>query len=139
MTLRLLGAQLTWGSKFRGFNIEHVVEIYENGVAYDGALLVGAIVELIAYTAADPDGQLTAMLEVLQKMLKYGLPTRAAIALYEIGFADRAVVADLATALNLADEERGEVLQRLRNEQDSVRTLLGKYPAYFMHVLDHVL
>ena len=79
------------------------------------------------------------MHEILQKMLKYGLPSTAAIALYEIGFADRAVVADLTAAMNLLNEERAEVMQRLRDEQASVASILAKYPAYFSHILNNLL
>jgi hypothetical protein len=137
--LGLQGAKLIWGTKFRDFNIEHVVEIYENGLGYDGALLVGAIVELITYLGVDPEGTLTNLLEILQKMLKYGLPTQSAIALYEIGFSDRAIVAELNTALKLEDEQRGEVLQKLRDERGLVAGILQKYPSYFFHIFEQLL
>ncbi len=137
--LRAADVQLIWGTKFRDYTIEHIVEIFENGLSYDGALLIGAIAELIGFAGSDPDGQLIEMMGLLQKMLKYGLPTPAAIALYELGFADRAVVSELCIALGLVDEHRGEVQERLRDNPDAVRTTLQKFPSYFTHILDQVL
>lgn len=137
--LQAENAQLTWGTKFRDYTIEHIVEIFENGLSYDGALIIGAIAELIGFAGSDPDGQLIEMLGFLQKMLKYGLPTPAAIALYELGFADRAVVSELCSALGLEDERRGEVRKRLRADPDAVRATLQRFPSYFTHIFDQVL
>ena len=138
-TLSAAGARLIWGTKFRDYAIEHIVEIFENGLSYDGALLIGAITELIGLAGSDPSGQLIPRLELLQKMLKYGLPTPAAIALYELGFADRAVVSEICAALNLANEGRGEVRMRLRADRDAVTATLQKFPSYFTHIFDQVL
>ena len=137
--LQQQGAQLTWGKTFRDLKIDHIVEMCEGGLAYDGSLLVGAIVELINYVAPDSAGDLTGRLQVLQKTLKYGLPSAGTIAIYEVGFSDRVVAAELSTALGLVDEGRRDVLQMIRQKRDTVVAILEKYPSYFTHIVNDVL
>ena len=137
--LQRQAARLIWGKTFRQFNIEHVVEMCEGGLAYDGSLLVGAIVELAAYAAPDATSELTGKLQLFQKMLKYGLPTASTIALYEAGFSDRVIVADLSASLGLLDEQRRDVIQKVRQESNIVMTILQKYPSYFTHIMADVL
>jgi POLQ-like helicase len=98
-------ARLVWGKTFRQFNIEHIVEMCEGGLAYDASLLVGAIIELAGYAAHDATSELTGKLQLFQKILKYGLPTGTTIALYEVGFSDRVIAAELSISLGLVDEQ----------------------------------
>jgi POLQ-like helicase len=137
--LKRHGARLIWGKKFRQFSVEHAVDICENAIAYDGALLVGAVTELADYTEIEPSGDLTMKLQALQKCLKYGLSTNAAVAVYELGFADRAVALDLCSALDLSNEDRRACLQAIRGRVDDVRAVLVLYPAYFSHILADLL
>jgi hypothetical protein len=132
-------ARLIWGKKFRYFTIEHIVEMCESGLAYDGSLLVGAVIELAAYTGIDPVGGIATKLQIFQKMLKYGLSTSTAIAIYEVGFSDRVLVADLSSSLNLVVEQRRDVVRAVREQRENVIAILQKYPAYFTHIANDVL
>jgi POLQ-like helicase len=132
-------ARLTWGKTFRDYTIEHVVDMCESGLAYDGSLLIGAVIELVTYAAPDTTSELTDKLQVLQKMLKYGLPSPGTIALYEAGFSDRVIAADLSASLALADEQRRDVIRRIRQENATVTAILQKYPSYFTHISNDVL
>jgi superfamily II DNA/RNA helicase len=132
-------ARLIWGKTFRYFTIEHVVEMCESGLAYDGTLLIGAVIELATYTRIDTDGALTAKLQLFQKMLKYGLPTATAIAVHEAGFSDRPLVAELTASINLVAAQRRDVLHAIREHREQVTAILQKYPAYFAHIFNDVL
>lgn len=138
-TLNQQEARLIWGKQFRDYTIEHVVDMCENGLAYDASLLLGAITELAAYIEPNATSELTVRLQLLQKMLKYGLQISASIALYELGFADRTLVSELSSSLNLADEQRSDVVRRVRQEPDTVTAILQKYPSYFTRVAQDVL
>lgn len=137
--LKTQEARLTWGTKFRQLNVEHVVEMCEGGLAYDGSLLVGAAIEMLSFVAPIESIFLTPPLQELQKMLKYGLPIPSTIALFEAGFSDRVIASDLAALLNLNGELRRDVMQRLRAERPSIDQALQKYPSYFAHVMNDVL
>ena len=113
-------ARLIWGKTFREFTIEHVVDMCEYGLAFDASLLLGAVTELVDYIAPDGSHQLMERLNLLQKMLKYGLSTPGAIVLYELGFSDRTLAAELSSALNLLDEPRRDVVRKLTHLSDAV-------------------
>lgn len=132
-------ARLIWGKTFRYFTIEHVVDMCESGLAYDASLLIGAVIEFATYTGIDADGAIVAKLQLFQKMLKYGLSSATMIALYEVGFSDRVVAADLTSSLNLSAEQRRDAIRAIRNQRDEVGAVLQKYPSYFTHILNDVV
>lgn len=137
-TLQQQEARLLWGKQLRDYTIDNVVDMCENGLAYDASLLLGAILELTSYIAPNTSDEVASRLSLLQKMLKYGLPTAGSIALYELGFSDRAVVAELSSSLDLSDEQRPEVVRKLREEPDVVSSILLKYPSYFTRIASDV-
>lgn len=69
---------------------------------------------------------------MFQKRLKYGLPTDATIALYELGFSDRAIAKELASSLGLANQQRKDVKISIKSNRVSVLTVIDKYPRYFL-------
>ena len=82
-------------SKRRRYNIEDVVDICTNGFAFDGMLLIGAVIELLNEKTVSGIGNLIRLMADFQKQLRYGLPNQKAILLYELGFSDRMVSMDL--------------------------------------------
>ncbi len=129
-TLQRGEAKLVWGTGRRQFKLEHVVEICENGLAYDGALMIGAVIEFIDMLEQVEMKGLIKRLQLFQKKLKCGLPSEASIALYELGFSDRVVSQDLSQ-LNPRDSSKNRIKSKLRRTNNLARSLLQKYPAYF--------
>lgn len=144
---------LKWGKKRRRLTIDQTVEIFENGLAYEGALLIGAVGELLQMIDKESkedaktlpveafgigleeikseDTLVLELLQLFQKQIKYGLPTNAAVSLYEMGFSDRVVSMALASKLNLSDESRKEAIVALKNSANAVHDVLNKYPHYY--------
>lgn len=80
--------KLMWGSTHRVIEINHIVDLCENGFAYDGTLLVGAIIELISLFEINDLNIIKSRFQIFQKQLKYGLPKQADICVFESGFSD---------------------------------------------------
>lgn len=133
--LRSNDVKIMAGKQRRELKIEHVVEICENAFAYDGALLIGAVADLISAHAADEDQSLVQSLNDLHKRFKYGLPASSAIAIYECGFADRIIAAELSSVIGAAPKTRSRAVSLLRANEQSARAVLEKYPEYFETVL----
>ncbi|HUW14403.1 MAG TPA: DEAD/DEAH box helicase [Anaerolineae bacterium] len=129
------GVRIGEGRGSRDLRIEHVVDICQNGLSYDGMLVLGAITEVIGLIAGEHSGRVIGELQGLQKRLRYGLPSGAAICLHELGFADRVVAMELSDVpvLSVAGE-RGAMREALRSQEQTVRAILGRYPAYFTAV-----
>lgn len=131
------GAKLIAGQQLRSYKIDHIVDICENGLAYEGILVFGALIELIPTLHLENIGFLISQLQLLQKRLKYGLPNEISIILYELGFADRIVAIDLSTLLSDALPEKNAVKLALRARREEVFEKLNLYPRYFSEVYEN--
>jgi hypothetical protein len=76
----------------------------------------------------DPDVQ--AGLALLQRQVKNGLTSRAALAFMESGFADRVVALALAAAMPEVND-RHSVRAVCRNRAAEINAVLAAYPSYF--------
>lgn len=131
-------AKMKYGKKKRAFKIDHVVEICEGALAFDGALVVSAVCEFIE-NAYDETGNLLKRLQIFQKRLKYGLPTATTIALYELGFSDRVIAQNFAIALNLAVTQKKDILHALKMDYERAKIVMEKFPSYFQKKMDELL
>lgn len=137
--IRKRKAKMIWGTRRREFKIDHVVDVCEGTLAYDGALLVGALCEFIEILGQDDTGDLINRLQVFQKRLKYGLPTETTIALYELGFSDRVISQDLAASMNLSAIQKKDLVKALKQDRDGAHAVVEKYPSYFQERMDELL
>ncbi|MFZ5774870.1 MAG: helicase-related protein, partial [Thermodesulfobacteriota bacterium] len=137
--IRKRKAKMIWGTRRREFKIDHVVDVCEGTLAYDGALVVGAVCEFIETLDQDGTGDLINRLQIFQKRLKYGLPTETTIALYELGFSDRVIAQDLAASLNLAAPQKKDLVKALKKDRDEARAVMEKYPSYFQERMNELL
>jgi len=134
------GARIIARTQRRYYKIEHVVDICENGLSYDGTLILGAVTEILSLIQPDNIEQLIGRLKILQKQLKYGLPTPKAITLYETGLSDRVVAMELCSILDENTKPyRQALISNLRKKEEAVREILSKYPLYFTERLDALL
>lgn len=123
--------KLGQGERPRKVKIDNIVDICEGGLAYDGALLVSALCVFVGTLEQEGTDELVNRLQFFQKQLKYGLPTEAAIVLYEMGFSDRVIAQDLSSALKISTGQRKGVLRALKKDKISALRVAQKYPAYF--------
>jgi POLQ-like helicase len=131
------------GEKFgkRDATIDHIVDLCENSYGFEGSLIVGTCIELLALI----DSRVLVnsdLLLSLQKMLKYGLSEDFQIKLYEMGLSDRNLVIDIASMVKsekiVYSEE--EILLALRNEKERIRThIKANFPAYFEWKFDEIV
>jgi len=132
-------AKLNWGQLLREFNLEHIVDICQNSLSYEGSLIIGAISELVEFLRPDDNELLINKLHQFQKMLKYGLPEMTAITLYEIGFADRVIAMDLDSIIGMTDGKKKSVIWELINNKEQVQEILNKYPSYYLNRFEDIL
>ncbi len=132
-------AKMIWGTGRRKFKIDHVVDVCEGTLAYDGALVIGAVCEFIETLEQDGTGDLINRLQLFQKRLKYGLPTETTIALYELGCSDRVIAQDLTTSLNLDVTQKRGLVKELKKDRDGARAVMEKYPVYFQNRMNELL
>ena len=122
------------GGNNRNPTVEDAVALCENGLGYEGAMILATIADL----AEGDEGELPGALTLLQRQVKSGLASVAALGFFEAGFADRVVAQALADAFpNVADRQSARLAAR--NAAVQAREVITPYPAYFMSVLDELL
>ena len=137
--IRKRNTKMIWGSRRREFKIDHVVDVCEGALAYDGALLVGALCEFIETLDQDGTEDVINRLQLFQKRIKYGLPTESTIKLYELGFSDRVIAQALDAEIRPFDGSNYNVKDHLEVFQGEALDVLEKYPSYFTHIYKTLL
>lgn len=127
----LARANVRFGS--RNPTVEHAVALCESGFAYDLAMVVASVADLL-----EPlDEELSEITATLQKRIKYGLSEPSAIAFYELGFADRMVATALGNEFP-GPINRAEAKQACRSDPAAMFAVLDQFPAYFQTVAAEV-
>ena len=117
----------------RHVTANHVVAICENGFGFELAMVVASIADLL-----EPlDENLHEELLLLQRQIKNGLSSAAALAFHEAGFKDRVVAQALAAAFEGVDDRTG-VRRVCRAQSDELNAVLDAFPAYFRCVADEL-
>jgi POLQ-like helicase len=128
------GARMIAKSKRFQYDVEDIVDICENGFAYNGMLLVGAVIEFLQGMNNIGIENLVRVMRSFQKQLKYGLSNQVAITLFELGFSDRIVSTDLGSVFADVQPDKEHVKLALRSRREQVFERLNRYPAYFSEV-----
>jgi len=137
--LKAVDARLIAGTQRRHFKLENIIDICENGLAYNGTLVLGAIAELMGILYPDENEELISNILILQKNLRYGLPSSTAITLYELGFADRIIAMELSSIMEDNLLIKKVALRKIKEQQEAIRELLKKYPSYFSVVFENLI
>ena len=131
--------KLGYGTRPRKIKIENIVDIFEGGIAYDASLFVSTLAEFTNLLERNDKIKLFNILQFFQKHLKYGLPTKTAIAHYEMGFADRVIAQDLALSLGLISIEKQKIIEELKKNKEKSQEVMAKYPSYFQNEMLRIL
>jgi hypothetical protein len=123
------------GRQLRNINQETVIDICQNTFSYGITLIISAISEMMKLEEDEDYEELIDDFNLLQKMIKYGLPNPLAITFYEIGFADRVIAIDLAVKFNHFSIYRSKLIDQIKEKKEDVLSVLNKYPSYFEKVL----
>ena len=122
------------GSQRRKFSESMVVELCEQGFGFELTLLLPAITEALSAKLANNENEknrLTSLMDLLQKQLKYGLPTKSAITFFEIGFAERVVAQALNKAVNMQATSTSIARTLLKQSTVKAAPVIEQFPDYF--------
>ena len=116
------------------FSLEQVAGICDNFFGYECTLVIAAIIENVNYNCDDAD--LLHSFQLLSKRMRYGLNNQCAISLYEMGFNDRVIAAQLADIVE-SDYKVGnkkdikKIVKQNTEIQQGILSYLEHYPSYF--------
>jgi POLQ-like helicase len=121
--------------KARKLTVDYISEICEKALSFEGTLILSSVIAFLdLYKDMCDITNLAINLNLFQKKLKYGLSSRNAIFIYEMGFVDKFISLELS---NLIEEENlsfMEIKEFLQINVESVENVLNKYPSYFIEL-----
>ena len=138
-TMSASEARIIAGTQRRHPKLGSVIDICENGFAYDATLTVAAIMEIIPLVRPEGCEKLIVSLSELQKRIKYGLPSMRSVTVHELGFADRMVAIDLSEILGDVRLDRRSIIRTIKRNEQKVREVIDRYPSFFMERLNDLL
>jgi len=107
-----------------------MVDLFEKGISFEGSLIVGAVIELLPFVSSG-NKRFIKRLQFIQKQTKYGLDSDRDIRVYQLGFSDRHIAADISKELSpLTLNTRNALLEK----EQEVMVVLSKYPAFYEEV-----
>lgn len=131
---RMTQADIRIGGNRRRPKVEDAIALCEGGFSYEGAMVIATLADL----SEGLNEVVRNAFKLLQRQMKAGLTTGAALGMYEVGFADREIAKDLSVSFpqvaNYATARTG-----VRANGALTRGLLAPYPAYFTTVLENLL
>ena len=111
--------------------IDHIVDICQNALGFDGALVVGALTHVLTYIDEESHSEILKYIQRFQKRLKYGLPEQRHIQLFEMAFSDRPLALEIGTLIESPTASKSAILAYFEGNKEAVTNILNKYPAYF--------
>lgn len=135
-----IGAKYPHGANFRTFDLDLVVDLCEQTFGFEFALLLAAVKEAFVALATDEVGdEFGWHADLLQKRLKYGLPSEESISYYEAGFSERVIAQHMAGTIWETAETSYEARNLIRDNQANFELVLHNYPSYFSDVFQGII
>lgn len=111
--------------------LSEIIDICDDGFGYASTLVINAISELLRFNCEESESACKLLAE-LSKQMRYGLPTKKSIIIYEAGFADRVVSLKLATELTGITVKTKRQFQRIAKERkEKLLEILTGLPRLF--------
>lgn len=135
-SLTELSTKMTAGTQLRNLNQENIIDICEGSFSYETTLVLASIVEIINLNKNDVEiKNLSKSINILQKRIKYGLPSELAISFFELGFADRVIAIDLSKKFPQYSVQRNLLIEQISANQIAFIDALSIYPSYYTNIL----
>ena len=128
-----------WGNNRRKIKIGNVVDLCEGALAFEGALVIGAIFEFVSSFNSEEYVNVLDLLLVLQKRFNYGLPSKSSIAVYELGFSDRVISQEMTNELSIASIDRRALIQELSSKGREAIRVISDFPSYYQDRLSRLI
>jgi POLQ-like helicase len=126
---KVMGGTRPWGEGTRKLAELDVMEFLEKQLCFDCSLIVAAVSQFLFGSNLASDE--AANLQHFQKSLKYGIPDKLAVSIFDAGIADRVIAMEVAIALRQAGYSESYSANAFKTHQDVIGATIAPYPAYF--------
>lgn len=118
-------------NKEADIQLGEIIDICDEGFGYASTLIINAISDLLQFNHQESENACKLMTE-LSKQMRYGLPTRKSIIIYESGFADRVISLKISTELlGIRIKTKKQFQAAARKRKDALLEVLSEFPRVF--------
>jgi len=113
--------------------LEEIVEMCDDFFSYEYSYFIDELQSVI--------GEDNGVLNLFQEKLKYGLPDRISIFVYELGFSDRYIAQLISNEISNEFDElenKDKVIQVIKLHKQKLKEILLSYPTYFEKMLENI-
>jgi len=117
--------------KEAAIQLSEIIDICDDGFGYASTLIINAISELLQFNYEESEDACK-LLNELSKQMRYGLPTKKSIIIYESGFGDRVISLKLAAELRGISIKTKRHFRRVaKDRKNSLMEALTGFPRIF--------
>ncbi|MDN5343457.1 MAG: hypothetical protein PWP28_2337 [Oceanotoga sp.] len=125
------------GKKSRDISLEDIVTLCDSDFGYVSLTIIQAIVEVL--NTKDCSENIQEDLSDIIYRIRYGLPNKESVYIYELGFADRIIsqkITNEIRAYNCSTKKKTK--SAIKSNKEKLRAVLVNYPSYFMDKLEKI-
>ena len=125
------------GKKSRGVSLEDIITLCDSDFGYTSLTIIQAIIEVLK--TKDCSKNIQENLSDIIYRIKYGLPNKESVCVYELGFADRIISQKIADEISGFDcSTKKKTKSVIKSNREKLKALLVNYPSYFTDRLEKI-
>ena len=123
--------QIKTGKKTRDVSLEDIITLCDSDFGYVSLSIIQAMIEV--FSINDSYNNIRENLDNIINRIRYGLPNKKSVYIYELGFDDRIISQKIAEIVNDSDcKTKSEIRNLIIQNNDEIEKLLEDYPSYFL-------
>ena len=125
------------GKKSRNISLEDIITLCDSDFGYASLTIIQAIVEIL--NTKDSNENIEEDLNDIIYRIRYGLPNKELVYIYELGFADRIISQKIADEISRFDcSTKKKIISVIKSNKEKLKVLLANYPSYFTDRLEKI-
>lgn len=130
-----INLHVKWGKKSRDVSLGDIITLCDSDFGYASLTIIQAIVEVL--NTKDCSENIQEDLSDIIFRIRYGLPNKESVCVYELGFADRIISQKIANEISGFDcSTKMKTKNAIKRNIGRLRGLLANYPSYFIDRLE---
>ena len=128
---------IKWGKKSKNISLEDITTLCDSDFGFASLTIIQAMVEIL--NTKDCTENIQETLNDIIYRIRYGLPNKESVCIYELGFSDRIISQKIANKISDFDcSTKKKAKSAIKNNIKKLRELLANYPSYFIDRLEKI-
>lgn len=133
--VKSMNLHIKWGKKSKKISLEDIITLCDSDFGYASLTIIQAIIEVL--NTKECSENIQENLSDIICRIRYGVPNKESVFVYELGFADRIISQKIANAISTDDcSTKKQTKYAIKHNREKLREVLVNYPSYFMDRLE---